>query len=104
MKVGILIFALLAFVSFTRAQDFPAAEQKWENHHTLMYHKAASGTTSPKIAARLRADYRQVRRTEKRMKAAAKTATRENYRLYGKLESNRHTRNGKRNTYSFHPR
>lgn len=99
----LLILQLLLFTAIINAQDFPAAEQKWENNHSLMRHKAASGKITKKTATRLRGEYRDVVKAEKRMKAVSTRGTRENYRAYGKPQNYAHTRSGKRNALRFYP-
>jgi hypothetical protein len=103
MKKILSILFFLVILAAAKAQDFPATSQKWENTHSLMEHKAASGKQSPKEAARLRAEYKNVRKVEKRMKTAARIATRENGKLFLRPDARKHAHHAmKRNAFS-HP-
>ena len=64
------IVCLLAF--FAKGQDYPAAEQKWTSHHTLMATGRATGTRSPGIVKKLRKDYSRVVRDEHQIKKYSK--------------------------------
>jgi hypothetical protein len=84
-------------------QDYPAADQKWMNHHTLMHTNKASGRLSDKEAARIRKEYRQVRKMEKQMTVQSKLTTRETKKIYlrkEQIDREVHSRRSKKNMFS----
>src|SRR5687767_15143948 len=104
--VKALLFSFILICLLTQsasAQDYPAADQKWVNQHTLMHTGRARGKSSDNEAARMRSEYKQVRKMEKRMKLESKITSRDTKKIYVRKEQisrEAHSRRTKKNMFS----
>jgi len=103
------IVVLLSFMTFVGvfgalAQNIstPGADQRQENQHARIQQGVASGELTRAEAARSRGDQREIRRTEKRMKADGQVTRSERARLQRK--ENKASRKLRRNKHDAQDR
>jgi hypothetical protein len=101
VPVSLIIIVFLSQAS--KAQDYPAADQKWVSQHSLMHAGRGKGKFSDHEAARLRADYKRMRKMEKRMLLESRTTSRETKKMYLRKEQisrEAHSRRTKKNMFN----
>lgn len=103
------IVVLLSFMTFlgvfgAKAQNnsTPGVDQRQENQRDRLQQGVASGELTRPEAARSRKDQREIRRTEKRMKADGEVTNRERARLQRK--ENKASRKLRRNKHDAQDR
>jgi hypothetical protein len=84
MKRTIIFFLFASTISILKAQDYPAAEQKWTSHHTLMAAGRATGKRTPEIAKKLRKDYNIVVKNDRQVRKYSKQYNRQLDKAYKK--------------------
>jgi hypothetical protein len=84
MKKILALVACVMLVGSVQSQDFPAGEQKWHHQHHLMKDGMAKGKLTGSEATRLRKEYHQVRKEERRMKISSRLTERAYDKRYGK--------------------
>jgi hypothetical protein len=68
-KLIVSTFFVLFFAAIVNAQSTPAADQRQQNQNARIKQGVASGEVTKQEAARLKAEQRHIRRTERRAKA-----------------------------------
>jgi hypothetical protein len=98
ITTGLLLTSLILNIQIVIAQDYPAAEQHWQNQHHLLKNGRATGKSSKQNASRLRVDYKQVQKKEKRMRQHSWLSAKPNEHKYLKSDPP-WIRAGKRNMH-----
>src|SRR5690349_933843 len=106
MKKIVVLLSFITFVGVFGAQaqniNTPGVDQRQENQHARIQQGVASGELTRAEAARSRSDQREIRRTEKRMKADGQVTNRERARLQRK--ENKASRKLRRNKHDVQDR
>ena len=84
MKRAVICFLFASTILILKAQDYPAAEQKWTSHHTLMAAGRATGKRTPQVAKKLRKDYSMVVKNDRQIKKYSKQYNRQLDKEYKK--------------------
>ena len=83
-SLGIIAVLVLLAVSQSFAQRTPVADERQDAQRGRIRHGVASGELTRAETAKLKAEQRHIRRTERRMKSDGKVTARERVRLQRK--------------------
>jgi hypothetical protein len=106
IKILLCLTVILLVVECTDAQIYyPVADRKWQSTHSLMHSGRARGQQSSNEASRLRQDYKQIRKAERRMKLESRITSRETKKIYlrrDQIAREAHSHRNKKNMFHYH--